>query len=303
MSRDRDPLTPEERALAEALARALPRGGPPPEVDAAVLASARRAAAPGRRRSRGRWPAMLGVAASLALAAGVAWQLRPMPERPLPAASEVPAASATTSGPPAAPRRSAPLTPQSADGPPPAPDEQMHSRAAPPPVAESAPTAPARDPPARPAPARESQAMPAPPSPTVRESTAAPRSRGDDADAGGRHSAQPPPAAETAIGRKAVRADSASRAAPLRTLGRSTVAAPAPAAAEDHGGDIVFGQELHEDPPATVDSPQIHRAWLERIRELRKAGETDAARASLREYRRRYPGHTLPDDLEDLLRE
>src|SRR5690606_28259807 len=76
MSRDHEPLDPEERALADALGRAVPRAGPPPAVDAAILASARRATqAPtgsgaSHHRPRRRWPAVLGVAASLALAVG-----------------------------------------------------------------------------------------------------------------------------------------------------------------------------------------------------------------------------------------
>ena len=73
---------------------------------------------------------------------------------------------------------------------------------------------------------------------------------------------------------------------------------------EDEDGGIVFDrQALHDVPPATVDSPAIHRAWLDRIRELRDAGELEAARDSLREYRRRYPDQALPDDLDGLLDE
>src|SRR5690606_24466103 len=94
MSRDQDPLSPEERALADAMARAAPRRAPPPHIDAAVLASARAALAqdrqdaPRARRARRRWPAALGVAASLALAVGIAWQLRPGPDAELPAIAE-----------------------------------------------------------------------------------------------------------------------------------------------------------------------------------------------------------------------
>lgn len=60
---------------------------------------------------------------------------------------------------------------------------------------------------------------------------------------------------------------------------------------------------MDDAPPATVDSPQARRAWLERIRELRDAGELEAARESLGEYRRRYPGADLPADLQGLLSE
>lgn len=53
-------------------------------------------------------------------------------------------------------------------------------------------------------------------------------------------------------------------------------------------------------PPATADNPQVREAWLQRIRELAQAGKTDEARASLREFRHRYPAHTLPEDLRAL---
>src|SRR5690606_33971352 len=79
---------------------ATPRAGPPPGVDAAILASARRAisgaAGPARQRTRRRWPAAIGVAASLALAVGIAWQLRPAPDAMVPAASEGPPVTSDT---------------------------------------------------------------------------------------------------------------------------------------------------------------------------------------------------------------
>jgi hypothetical protein len=55
---------------------------------------------------------------------------------------------------------------------------------------------------------------------------------------------------------------------------------------------------LDEEPPATADSPQVRDAWLQRIRELLSAGETEAARNSLAEFRRRYPKYALPEDLQ-----
>jgi hypothetical protein len=94
MSMPHEPLTPEERALAQSLSRLGPHGGPSPELDARILGAARAAVqstpstngpvSPSRRR----WPLGMGVAASVLLAAGVAWQLRPVHE--IPVASEVP---------------------------------------------------------------------------------------------------------------------------------------------------------------------------------------------------------------------
>jgi hypothetical protein len=49
-----------------------------------------------------------------------------------------------------------------------------------------------------------------------------------------------------------------------------------------------------------MTSPQARDAWLARIRELLVAGKLDAARASLREFRHRYPDAPLPDDLRAL---
>lgn len=84
-----DPLTTEERALADRLARLGPHDGPSPALDAKILAAAHAAAAGSRpqQRSRRRWSLSaipgglitgVGVAATMALAVGVVWQLRPM---------------------------------------------------------------------------------------------------------------------------------------------------------------------------------------------------------------------------------
>lgn len=95
MKTPHEPLTPEERALAESLSRLGPHGGPSPGLDARILGAARAAVqdAPANRGvtappARRRWPLGFGVAASVLLAAGIAWQLRPTHE--VPVVSEVP---------------------------------------------------------------------------------------------------------------------------------------------------------------------------------------------------------------------
>lgn len=73
------------------------------------------------------------------------------------------------------------------------------------------------------------------------------------------------------------------------------------AAAPDRDSEGYADQALDDEPPATADSPAVQRAWLERIRELVAQGEREEARASLAEFKRRYPRYALPDDLADLL--
>ncbi|MEL1264859.1 hypothetical protein [Pseudoxanthomonas putridarboris] len=92
MKTPHEPLTPEERELAAQLSRLGPHGGPSPQLDARILSAARTAVqgTDAARAPRTRWPLRLGVAASVLLAVGVAWQLRPLEE--VPVASEVPAA-------------------------------------------------------------------------------------------------------------------------------------------------------------------------------------------------------------------
>ena len=95
MSTEPSSLTPDERALAENLARIGPRAEPSPALDARVLAAARDAVAVPRRRHR-RWPAVLGLAASLVLAVGLAWRLRPVPDGVPQTRDSTPAAPAPT---------------------------------------------------------------------------------------------------------------------------------------------------------------------------------------------------------------
>lgn len=102
MNRRIDPLSPEERDLAERLARLGGPREPAPALDAKILAAARaavatdatpqaEAAAPATasaaptdpkvaplrpRRTKPRWPLGFGLAASLVLAAGIGWKLQ-----------------------------------------------------------------------------------------------------------------------------------------------------------------------------------------------------------------------------------
>ena len=55
-----------------------------------------------------------------------------------------------------------------------------------------------------------------------------------------------------------------------------------------------------EAPPVSMDMPAAREAWLRRIIELLDQGETQNARESLAEFRRRYPNATLPPRLDAL---
>ena len=292
-SRDPSPLTAEEQALAERLARLGPRAEPSPALDARVLAAAHAAAQePAANRPpprRQRWPAMVGLAASLVLAVGLAWRLRPQPQPPttrgepvaafrmvVPPASEVaaPAAAAPEPAPaPSKPGRDAGVAAQA-----PAPETKSPPSPAPPAGRASnvePPASSAEAIPETPVPAE----LPPPPPPPDMLRDAAPRARAAAAPA-------PPPAAP---------------APPIQDSGVEDTedeAGKANASSDMRQGD----EPTDEVPPATVDSPAVRDAWLERIHGLIDGGDIAGARASLREFQRRYPDYPLPEDLRALAR-
>lgn len=63
-----------------------------------------------------------------------------------------------------------------------------------------------------------------------------------------------------------------------------------------------FAKAIDEEdvPPATMDAPAARDAWLRRIVELQQKGRIDDAKASLAEFRRRYPDAVLPPELRKL---
>jgi resuscitation-promoting factor RpfA len=331
-SRDREPLSPEERDLARRLSQLGGHVAPPGSLDTKILAAARDAVQGRPRRARPRWPFGIGIAASLAIAMGVAWQLRPLPESevlPVPSETAPAARMMEPAAPSAAPAQAvedaaAPAA-READAMPPdtpaeapaaaleiaAPPVERVQRAPPPaepPLALDAPAAaPAPSPDIGPTPAR---AMPPPPPP------AAPAPRASPAPA----AAMSAPAAQEAAAAKAgteehERRAQATSAASMRAAGArpddtaldritatgSRIRHAEPVAADRL--DEYLDEPLDEQPPVSFASPQARDAWLQRIRELVDEGERDAARASLREFRRRYPQHPVPADLKALLEE
>jgi len=189
----RDPFTPEERELAGLLEGRVDVA-PSPEADAAILAAARaalqgeaaesrRAAhawstdAPRRHRRRARWPALLGVAASVVVAVGLAWQLRPGPPTPFAAVKqETTPAHARQAGPGDAATAAAPVADEPVRLPAPAAAPGTAPASAPAPSAGRQPaSAAAAD--------RPSAIMASPPEQALRRMMPAPLSAEEVADA------------------------------------------------------------------------------------------------------------------------
>jgi hypothetical protein len=321
MNRRHEPLDATERELADLLARdALP--GPSPQLDARILAAAR-AATPATRRHapRRRWVAGIGIAASLVLAVGIAWRLRPLPPR-APTASEAPQAEmvrvvdsrARTAAPPAAPddvvyrRKQAQPVPEAPKS---IPAERESAAAADkasppePPVAfdQPSPMATQAPPPAPPPPPARA-AAPEPVANGMAEPAASPM----QAAKAQAHAARATPAAPTASGYAPPQEDARTldriettgsriSGSKPQAFSREASGLDAAAAADAAAENGVSRAMLDEEPPATADSPQVRDAWLQRIRDLLSAGETEAARNSLAEFRKRYPKYVLPEDL------
>ena len=282
----REPLDAEERALAARLPRPHGRDEPGAGIDARILAAAHAAAtsplpaAPRRRR----WGVPVGLVASLCLAAGLAWrvQLAPTDVAPAPAGTasqQAPDAPGADSAPPeeavAVPPPSRPM-PMMAPAAAPAPPARRHPLAETTPMPEPMPPLPDPASPAAgaaPAPAAGLPAPPAPPPPPP-PGSAAPRALATES--GVVPVARTPAAPVAAMAAKA-------RAAQPAVLAQDAADAPE--------ADV---------PPATADAPEVREAWLRRIAELQREGRTTEARASLAEFRRRYPETVLPVELRAL---
>lgn len=282
------PLDAEERALAALLPRPHGRAAPGADQDARILAAAQAALHPhpATRRPRRSWIGPTAVAASLVLAVGLAWQLRPPPALPASPAkadasspdSEVMSARAFEMPP------STPMTQAKPMPAPPPPEAKASAPAGDAAAGSAAPASapPAAGPPAPPAPAAPvmvSEAAAVPPLPHAAEPVrvqAAPMAKASASDSmRERAAASGNIAAETR--------EEAQRAADAATL------------------DAIVVTDADEDvPPATADSPEVRDAWLRRIGELLEQGRTVEARASLAEFRRRYPDASLPAELRKL---
>ena len=278
---------------------------PSAALDARILAMAAAATDPPLRVSALRpWMRYAASMTAVVLAAGIGWRLldtqrpelastqRDTRERPvsaMPAPSPAPAAvhaeaaramggapAVTVSG------RAADEIPAHAAAP-----RLDAARAAAEPTLRSAPAA--ATPP--PAPAQLGETLPAPaPSAFAERSQAAP--------------APAPPAAGSAP-----RATTSPEATPQPTWN----AAPKAVQRESRlAAQEAVAEKVAESAPASAPiatdalskrqrSPLDPQAWLDDVRALLQSGHVEEARVSLREWRRRYPQHPLPDDLAALL--
>lgn len=244
--------------------RRTAREEPPPHLDDAIRAAARRGAGSGpRRRGRStlrRWAAPIAIAATLVVGVSVAFLAVDRPDAPM------------------APPTSLPQ-----------PAIQSESRRALPPELESAVRAKERtqgDDAGQAAPPIAQHAPPAATSAAPRE--ARPSRERQSRDEAARVPAEPPPATYSA---PVPRRDPAP--APS-TAPAPSAAVPAPAA-ETRALKKAFPRS--DATSADGEERLSPEMWLQRIREMRARGELAAAQESLKAFRHRYPDYPLPDDL------
>ncbi len=278
--------------------RGLPAEEPPPALDDAIRAAARRAVASRPRSSR--WRVPVSIAAVLVLAFGIALQL----EREQPILDDAPPAGLRS-------KPEAPATPEpKSEAKPPSPGlEATPPASAPRPAETTLPSAPE--------PVREKKAVAvpaAPPSPQPAEAAqpafAPPPSPA--ADAARPAQALPPPAQNVSpAGPSAPAPPVAAPAAPVPGAALPPASAPvgttfAPDPASRRGeplraapGVSGLSKEEAERAASPAEKRRMQDAeppepWLERIAELRRQGRDAEADAAWAAFRRAYPGYRVP---------
>ena len=324
MTIQRDPmLDEEERKLAAQLARIAPHGEPSADLDARILAMAERGLAgvmpTGTQRKRPhRWPVWLGAAASLTVVAGLVWQLQDVVLHPRETISYEAPASVTADTDPNGQRQ--PIDYVGSSG----PSADAVDAAMPPPPPPSEPAAATQavaqvrpapsDPEAEVMAAPEPVAAPVPPPQPAPAQNAMANAAGQADAAAAKAMAADRTMAQEAPRRVApTQADAASMAgsgAPARVR-QPMMSPPPPQAVAETNEDLVIESVapaptadragFDARPPATADTPEVQRAWLSRIRELRNAGRIDEARSSLAAFIKRNPKAEVPADLKPLL--
>ena len=289
-----EPLDAEEREFARIL-HALPGGEPPPALDAKILRAATNAVA-AQRRPGARFVASagalwgIGSAAAAVLALGVAWQMRYGAPDGVVTEASAPRAQAVSDvaddeavpvqfgSPAAAPAMEAapppPNQPQRR-----LPEATLANKPLPVQVAPPAP-------PAAPEPY---------PADHLDEHVAREAAANAAAEVQALDSAQAMRSEEKERDDQRDRAAAKSSAAPPPATAASSGYRDQSAAGADAGA---LGGLARQDAAPMKPAP-----WLAEIRRLRDAGEIDAARARLVEFRRAYPKWVIPTDLAPLLSE
>lgn len=306
------PLPPHDddlpgEAELKALYARLPSHEPGPALDAAVLRAAAEAVASdaSHRHTRRRWPVALGTAATLVLAAGLAWHMRKLPaDMPTAAPASAPAAAAPARADIDAarmPRAAGQLADAAARRAEPAPMQARRSESA----RQSAPIANqatvAEDKRAYAPPALKAQSRPAP--------SSAPTANGIAASK---------PATPVAKAPAPASAEQADRVAPLREAASAAPAPPPPPAPPAPPAEVMQAapapqaesapmappadapalmQNLRAVEPGETMTPAM-AAELQAIRLLYAHGDTTAARARLDAFHREHPHAVLPPDLQ-----
>jgi hypothetical protein len=336
-----EPLTPEERELAQLTAQLGPQGEPSTALDARILAAAHAALdrkQPSRRKPR--WPVAMGLAASVIFAVGIAWQLRPLQQAPVLASAEAPMpavaeqevmADSAASAPSSASVPEAAIAADKAPAAPAPADEEAAAQAPPPsPVRNLAPPPEQRTPQPRQTirsatrasePARRraqvagniGASVPPPPAPPAPAAMAA----------------APAPAAEPSVSFApdphdgySVRGAAADSAAPNAGLlaakpqaealaeAKANRAASASSARQKESATLdrveVTGSRLKRTDlqvPVSDDAELPVNEWLERVRTRYGLGDAGAAKQSLLLFVKDHPSEPVPGDLEPLLEE
>lgn len=281
-------LDEQEREIARIL-RALPGGEPPPALDARILRSAANAAA-GTSRPRSRWLAPLGSfwgvggAAAAVLALGVSWQLIDPSHR-----------QSGVVGAPVAVERDSDAAMVVDLGQPRLESQAPAADALAPPPPSSTVAEPPRQRAARPAPQTVAPAIVQPPAAVAAAPQAFPEERGEPMPA----AAPAEPSLDYAAEADAMAESGSEQMAAAQAKAQSSRETAARSAEEALGAN----SGLAADALSREAAPLTPTAWLARVRRLHAADRIEEARASLREFRKQYPGHAIPSDLAPLLRE
>ncbi len=254
--------------------RELPGEGPPPALDAAIQAAARRAvgARPGGAR---RWQVPVSIAAVLALAIGVSLQVER--EKPVVAdGTPVPSGSAEYPVPQAATESAEPAPREEA--------RALQKRAAPVPEAKRvAPVAPRTEAPPPP------RAEPSP-SPPAAQSLAVPMPASPQAAAAPAPAPAPAPATFAPAPANVAVPPATAGAAATADAVRAAPAPPMRAKKE-------LAREATMQEKAMADALETPERRLERIADLRGKGLHEEADRALAEFRRAYPDYRISEEL------